>query len=310
MMKFIKPEEIGKKLQTFSSNLAVTKGQFEIDVPGFLDDLAWNHMDQLHRNFIHNTYEEGLRIATGKDFAVSLTRWRKIPIFITVTDIRLKPDLFYQCMTIAGLIFVHFIIALEQENEIVHVKLEWHITSHKWLKLTHKILSKMFTKLNTRLQKEDSQIREQRYKLRKQGYHFASDPADYYTSNNLRQNTLYPDLPTISEIDITNMAEQVINKTSVGEVGFLVKKNAGEYLIWPEVCPHEGGDLSAGKQCEKNQIQCPWHGLRFSAIVLSAQQAHGQGYGFEFHLVEQRIQVKKVAHSQSSPAIAEECAVS
>jgi hypothetical protein len=295
MMKFIKPEDVAQKLQTFAPNMAVTVGKFEIDVPGFLEDMDWNHMDQLHRSHVHNTYDEAVRIAVGKDFAVSLTRWRKIPLFITVSDIRIKPGLFYQCMTIAGLIFVHFIISMEEVNEVVHTKLEWNITSHKWLKFLHKPLDKMLTKLNTRLQIEDSQIRKQRYHLRKNGYCFASDPADYYSSNNLRNNTIYPELPELSAILLSQFEEGVIQRTSLGKVGFLIKKTTDEYLIWPEVCPHEGGDLLSGKLIDKNQLQCPWHGLRFSAIVVSKQQAQARGYGFDFCLIDDSIKINQIS---------------
>ncbi|OGT42935.1 MAG: hypothetical protein A3F42_06700 [Gammaproteobacteria bacterium RIFCSPHIGHO2_12_FULL_37_34] len=289
-MKHIKPETLEKAYQTFSPHLAVTKDSFEIDVPNLLPDMEWNHMDQLHRPYIHQTYEASLRIAVGKDFAVSLTRWQRIPLFITISDIRIKPGLYYQIMTIAGLIVVHLVISMEEVDKVVHLKIEWFITSHKWLKFLHKPLSKKFYKLNTRLQKEDHQIRARRYELRNKGYTFASDPVDYLTSNTIGCNTIYPALsPTL--IDIKDLQSNQLTKFSVGQHSFLIKKQDNEYLIWPAVCPHEGGDLSKGKTCDHHQIQCPWHGLKFTAVRLSMQEPRAARYGFEYRLTDQKIEV-------------------
>lgn len=263
MINFVKPEDLSQQFKTFSSNLALTEGQYSIDVPNYLADMEWNHMDKLHRPSIHNTYEEAIRIAFGTNFAISLTRWRGWPLFITVTDIRIQPGLYYQCMTLAGLVYVHFVISMKEENEMVHAKIEWYILSHKWLKFAHKHLSRKFYKLNDRLQHEDSQIRKQRFKLRKQGYTFGSEPVNYYSSNNLKPNTIYPPLPQEASINIDNLPFDIITEHSLGNIDFLVKRDPmSGYLLWPAVCPHEGGNLIDGKQCKKNQIQCPWHGLK------------------------------------------------
>lgn len=295
-MKYIKPETLENKYLHFAPHLAVTKGSFTIDVPNFLTDMEWNHMDQFHRRYIHRTYEESLRIAVGKNFAISLTRWKRIPLFITVSDIRIKPGLYYQVMTIAGLIVAHLIISMEEHNEIVNLKIEWFITSHKWLKFLHKPLSKKFYKLNTRLQQEDHQIRVQRYQLRKKGYRFASDPVDYVSSNTLTCNTIYPSMDILT-INLENLSEQLTTITCEMHQ-FLIKKTAQAYLIWPAVCPHEGGDLTKGKECG-SQIQCPWHGLRFSAAQLSKQQPLASRYGFEYRLHENVIEVRRLSDQLS-----------
>jgi nitrite reductase/ring-hydroxylating ferredoxin subunit len=306
MMKFVKPEDITNRLRTFSANMAVTTGQFEIVIPGYLEDLEWNHMDQMHRKHIHNTYAESIRIATGSNFAISLTKWEKIPLFITVTDIRLSPGLFYQCMTIAGLIYVHLTLTMNEKDEKVYETLEWNIISHKWLKFLHPILNRKFIKLNTRLQIEDTPIREQRYKLRKNGYKFIEEPVNYYNSNSLKYNTIYPKLPDVAEINVTGFIKERINKVYLNQVGFLIKKVEDEFLIWPLVCPHEGGDLSLGKHCEKKQIQCSWHGLRFTALTLSANVDKASGYGFEFNLDNSIIRVSKILNNETL-SVTEDC---
>ncbi|OGT35021.1 MAG: hypothetical protein A3F11_07385 [Gammaproteobacteria bacterium RIFCSPHIGHO2_12_FULL_37_14] len=289
-MKYIKPEMLESEYKNLAPNLVITKDCFEIDVPNFLVDMEWNHMDQLHRPYIHHTYEESIRIALNKDFAVSLTRWKRIPLFITVSDIRIKPGMYYQIMTIAGLILVHLVISMEETNEIVHLKIEWFISSHKWLKFLHKPLSKKFFRLNTRLQAEDDQIRKQRYELRKKGYHFASDPVDYYTANTLKCNTIYPTIADKLTINMEHLLPDQLTKFIVGAHSFMIKKNnANEYFIWPAVCPHEGGDLLKGKACDQYKIQCPWHGLKFTAAQLSKHTPQAVQYGFNYRLIDDTV---------------------
>lgn len=293
MMKYINPENLSQTLQSFSPSLVVTKDHFDISVPGLLKDMEWNHMDQMHRPFIHRTYQEAVRIALGKEFALSLTRWNKWPLFITVTDIRVSEGVYYQCMTIAGLIYVHLIISMKEENQIVHQRIEWHLVSHKWFRFLHKLLSRKFYKLNERLQVEDSQIREQRFDLRKKGYAFNSDICDYYQSNQLRRNTIYPALLVPITIDTKKLPYNELVEQQNNYVSFIIKKQTeNEFLIWPSSCPHEGGNLMRGKLCNNNQLQCPWHGLRFSAVKLTSKQSTVKEFGFEFILQQEQIVIK------------------
>lgn len=305
MSKFVKPEELYEKFQNLAPNLAVTKGEFECVVAGLLGDMEWNHMDQLHRPFIHHTYQESLRIALGEDFAISLTRWGKWPLFIVVSDVRLKPGLFYQCMTIAGLINVHLVISMVEANEKIHSKLEWYITSHKWLKIAHKILSKKFYNLNVRLQEEDAQIRQQRYELRKAGYRFESDPPDYLSSNTKTKNTIYPEMASDAFFVTDDVTNEVVTKMA-DNVAFLVRKNNdASYDIWPSACPHEGGELKKGSFCE-SQVTCPWHGLRFQSANVSVFSPNVERYGFHYRLDGNRICVSK--QKSSFVSVSKECA--
>lgn len=303
-MKFIKPDELQLRLKSFSKNIAVTEGHFEVAVPGYLEDMEWNHMDQMHRPYIHHTYEEAIRIALGDNFAVSLTKWKKIPIFITVTDVRLKQGLYYQVMAIAGLLYIHLVIEMTEHNQIVTSRLTWYITSHKWLKLFHKPLSKKLFNLNIRLQEEDAPIREQRFHLRKKGYQFASDPVNYYSSNTMGRNTLYPSMQTASHFDVKNLPFNELVECEIGGVEFIIKRlSIDEMLIWPSACPHEGGALMTGKICQNHQIQCPWHGLKFTGIKLVAGEK-SVGHNFEFTLTDTILTVQSVAQ-KTTPCLRE-----
>lgn len=297
-LKYLSPDNLYDQINKFTKGMAVTRDKFELIVPKCtLEDIEWNHMDQMHRLSIHNTYEKSVRIACGREFAVSLTQWGKWPLFIPVTDVYVGKGLFYQSLGIAGIVFLHSIISMEEIPGTDSIKLvdEWFIASHKLFRFLHKPLNKKLHVLNTRLQKEDEPIRQGRFVLRQHGYSFKTDKPDYYNSNRLTTNTIYPEL---GEASIS--VEDLSGATTVlkaGNLDFIVKKEVDQtYHVWPAVCPHEGGPLHQGKVCEA-QIVCPWHGLRFSAVVLSAGSPKGARYGFEYQLVEGRIYIIKVASS-------------
>lgn len=294
-IKYLTPDDLHEQIKSFTTGMAVTKDSFELLVPNCtLEDFEWNHMDQMHRPSVHNTYEKGVRIALGEDFAVSLTQWKKWPLLITVSDIYVAKGLFYQTLTIAGILVLHSIISMEADGDSVKLKDEWFIASHRFFKFLHKPLHKKLYNLNKRLQDEDAQLRNGRFELRKQGYRFKTDQPNYYNSNVLGLNTIYPTLASQAGFAIDDLtAEPQVRK--VGNIEFLAKKDdKGQYLVWPAACPHEGGPLNAGKVCD-TQITCPWHGLRFTGVTLSATHPEGSRYGFEYRLVENKIVVTQLS---------------
>lgn len=298
-LKYLTPENLYEQLTAFTKGMAVTKGMFELTIPRCtLQDLEWNHMDQLHRPTVHNTYEKGVRIALGEAFAVSLTQWSRWPIFINVADVYVGKGLFYQSLTLAGIVFLHSIISMEEVSEdTVKLKDEWYIASHKLFKFLHSPLNKKLYKLNKRLQDEDAQIRHGRFELRQQGYRFRTDEPNYYNSNRLGENTIYPPLETEAIIPLQAFTEEPTKQT-IANLEFIIQKNRAEnaYLIWPAACPHEGGPLMLGKFC-KTQIACPWHGLRFNAAVLNDETTNVTRYGFEYRLIGEHIHIRQIVAS-------------
>jgi hypothetical protein len=297
-IKFVSPDDLHQQIQTFTKGMAVTRSCFEFVIPRCTQqDLSWNHMDQLHRHSVHNTYEKGMRIALGKDFALSLTQWSKWPLFITVSDVRLAENLFYQSMTIAGVIFLHSIISFEEMgNNTMKLKNEWFIGSHKMFRFMHKFLDKKLFTLNERLQHEDAQIRNGRFDLRNKGYTFRSDPPDYYSSNRLGANTIYPPILGSSSFALSYFTDEP-TQVALGSMEFILKREQDKFLLWPAACPHEGGPLLQGKICSL-QITCPWHGLKFKAAVLSATTPHALQHGFEYRLSKDQIHVQKITSNK------------
>jgi nitrite reductase/ring-hydroxylating ferredoxin subunit len=292
-VRYIRSGQLFDSIQGFDPKHAVSRGEFSIAVPGLLKDMEWNQMDQLHRPFIHRTYRDNLRIALGRDFAVSLTRWGRWSFLITVTDTRVAEGVYYQDFVLGGMIFIHNTITLREQDEIVHLKIEWLINSHRFLKPLHPVLGRMFYKLNVRLQEEDSVIRSQRYRLRKKGYAFRSDPPDYYNSNQLTNNTVYPELPEGACIRVDTLPMHETTPCMAGDMEFLVRRGEGEVLIWPSACPHEGGELGKGRQKEDCRIECPWHGLKINGARMSLQQPKAENYGFSYTLEKGTIHIRK-----------------
>jgi hypothetical protein len=294
-LKYLTPENLYQQITQFTAGMAVTKDEFELVVPSCtLEDIEWNHMDQMHRPAIHNTYEKGIRIALGTHFSLSLTQWKKWPIFIPVTDVYVDKGLFYQSMTIGGIFFLHSIISMTDiGNNSIKLKDEWYIASHKFFRFLHKPLSKMLYRLNVRLQQEDEQIRQERFALRKEGYTFRTDNPNFYNSNILNENTIYPKM--MDEVDVcVNDVSDVAMLKKAENIEFIIKKENNIYFIWPAACPHEGGPLVNGK-FSSTKITCPWHGLHFSAVQLSKESPAAFKYGFEYRLSENIIYIKQKA---------------
>ena len=181
---------------------------------------------------------------------------------------------------------------MREEEKIVHLKLEWIIQSHRWLKPLHVWLGRKFTALNVRLQEEDAAIRNQRRRLRGEGYSFLSDPPDYYSANQLTQNTVYPPVTPGAFLATEQLKEAQMNRHNVGGVEFLFKRTGDDIYIWPAACPHEGGELAKGVLHDDCRLQCPWHGLKFPGARISPAMPVAQAYGFDFILNGERIFVE------------------
>ena len=243
MLRSIDKNFLSKAIKDFCKGISVSTGNFSYVAPGSVQDLEWNHMDQSHRPFIHSTYSDELRISIGENFANSLTKWGNWPFFINVMDIRVKEGQFYQTFTIGGLIYLHTVIEMgfiDDKNSSLEI--EWHISSHWVLKPIHRFLDRKIYNLNVRLQDEDYVIRSQRALLRKYGYNFKSDPPDFYSSNKLTNNTVYPILKNPVKIKTEEFPDaNIINNQELGlykfgekEISFLIKKvSSNEFYIWP-----------------------------------------------------------------------------
>ena len=84
-----------------------------------------------------------------------------------------------------------------------------------------------------------------------------------------------------------------IIKGNPKQVRFGLKKltvyfNGKEYFVFDSHCPHARADLTKAKYT-KNEVQCHWHGYRFSL-----EDGRGNGNNFQLKLYEVKIEDGKI----------------
>ena len=171
-VQHLHPYALSNGLLPLDKHLVITSGSYEVATKGLVCDLEWNHMDHYHRPLIHKTYINSVRVSSSKDFQLSITKLGKLPLFSTITDIRLGQGLFYQVHSIFNFLTVISVIHMEQDGAFVKQKIDWHIASSKWFKFLHPLLHRKLHTLNRVQNDEDIPIRTQRHILRQKGFKF------------------------------------------------------------------------------------------------------------------------------------------
>src|SRR5262245_6485148 len=105
--QFTRPEDLHRALRALHAGMALSAGSYVSDVPGTLADLEWNFFDELHRVHTHSTYQGMFKVFAGKTFSVNTVRVGGLPILVQVANAKLASGLFYQSMTIFGLLYCH-----------------------------------------------------------------------------------------------------------------------------------------------------------------------------------------------------------
>ncbi len=274
-LEFVPPDNLLEHFRSFGRGLAVTRGVYELRNRHQAQDLAWNHMDQMHRPLVHNTYLEASRIARGRNFALSLTKMTPFSLLVPVMDVQLGPDLFYQSFTLFSLVHVLCLNRMvpEPDGRCLQ-RTEWYITSHWLFKFLHPLVHRRFRRLVEFQNAQDIPIRDRRQQLRERGYRFGSDDPDYLSSNSLELAVRPPRLEGTHRIDVSAVGAALEQKMA-GPIELLIRRSGGTVEVWPGVCPHEGGPLLCGK-LEAGRIECPWHGLNFSGVSLTPSKPDGR----------------------------------
>lgn len=286
-MKHIDPEHLEENLRSLGDKMAVSFQTFSFPSTCGVKTLEWNHMDQEHRPFIHRTYKKAIRIATGKDFALSLTQvpFLGTRIFVQVLDLKIAPGVFYQSFTLFGIIYVHVIIrALPDRAQV-----DWYLVSHPLFKILHPYLNKRINKLNYVQNLEDVPMRERREELAKDGYRFVTDEPDFINCNSNFNSVIPPKVSTQHRVPLKDLKPNELNKVAAGPIVLLVEPlENNAYRVWPNACPHEGAALAEGEK-QECKIKCPWHGLTFDAVELNASKLRARVGGLTLALSGQDL---------------------
>ena len=279
-------------------NVRVSKGAFTC--PGYAEprDLLWNHMDQNHRPHIHRTYGEAMRVFIGERGAFSLTRFGTWPVVIPVFDGHFKNNGFYQVMCLFGLIVVINTIECHVSDGVTRMEINWAIASHRFLKFLHPALDRRLRRLNVIQNKEDEVIRKRRVEMRRQGYSFATDDADFVNSNAMANNVMFPPLAMPHSISVGTLPEGQARRIDVGDRAFIVRRTGETIEIWPGVCPHEGAVL-ASEDLHGSVLKCSWHGLEYGPRRLGPGGAPISVCGASLVLRDGNLQISPL---QKAPA--------
>jgi hypothetical protein len=171
--------EIRKHIENISGQLCITEGEYNFPPTCNVDDLDWNHMDWDHRPYIHRTYLNSLRIFADTNSGVSITLLSLfgIKFWVQVSDTKISKGLFYQNYTLFGLFWIFGVL----ENSETNTKYSWYISSSKWLKFLHPLISRRIYNLNHVQIAEDQSIRKKRTHLRNLGYKFGANERNFVT---------------------------------------------------------------------------------------------------------------------------------
>jgi nitrite reductase/ring-hydroxylating ferredoxin subunit len=260
---------LAEHLKQLHPGMVVTHGHHESLVPGYVKDLEWNFYDELHRQCVHDTYHGLYKVMTGKYFSVNVVRWGNLPIFMQVANAKIKDGMFYQSMTVLGIIMLHQVQRISQKANEVLIEVDWYTASHWAFRWLHGPFNGRLLRLQKKQDVEDNiEIRGRRRDLRDRGFGFATDDPDFVKSNRLTDNVRLPPLGGPVRIGLSNYAPDTVHRVTSGPIDLLLTRKSGDQVeVWPSLCPHEGGLMDEKHLCE-GQVVCPWHGRRFGAVLL------------------------------------------
>jgi len=186
VLKYLPADRLPEHLKELHPGMVVTHGHHESLVPGYLKDLEWNFYDELHRQCVHDTYHGLYKVMTGKYFSVNVVRWGNLPIFMQVANAKITDGMFYQSMTVLGIIMLHQVQRISQKTDEVLIEVDWYTASHWAFRWLHGPFNRRLLRLQRKQDVEDNvEIRGRRRDLRKRGFGFATDDADFVNSNRL-----------------------------------------------------------------------------------------------------------------------------
>src|SRR5262249_14621699 len=242
VLKYVPADRVAEHLKQLHPGMVVTHGHHETLVPGYINDLEWNFYDELHRQCVHNTYHGLYKVMTGKYFSVNVVRWGNLPIFMQVANAKITDGLFYQSMTVLGILMLHQVQRISQKQDEVLIKVDWYTASHWMFRWLHGAFNRRLLRLQRKQDHEDNvEIRGRRRELRYRGFGFATNNPDFINSNRLTDNVQLPALATSLRIDLSQYALQKVHRVVKGPMELLLRrKSENQVEVWPALCPHEG----------------------------------------------------------------------
>jgi nitrite reductase/ring-hydroxylating ferredoxin subunit len=261
------PARVVAGMKALHPSMTITTMRHEALVPGYLNDIEWNLYDEHHRIHVHDTYHDFFKVMNGRHFSVNTVRWGALPLFVQVANGKIADGVFVQAMTILGVIVCTQVVELTQVGEQVRIRIDWYTASHWSLRWLHGLFNRRLRRLQEKQNVEDNvEIRQRRYELRKLGFRFATDAADFVNSNHLGDHVIIP-AATPAAVPLDSISTTAVTPLTLGPVELLATRRNGGVTLWPSLCPHEGGRMTERDLCG-DIAQCPWHGRKFPPVTL------------------------------------------
>jgi nitrite reductase/ring-hydroxylating ferredoxin subunit len=270
--RFIRPEQLEKELRALHAGMVVTTDRYVSDVPGYLADLEWNFFDEVHRIHVHGTYNDMFKVFAGKTFSVNTVRLGRLPILVQVANAKIASGVFYQSMTVLGILYCHQVVSMSQVGEgKIRLDRRWLTASHWLFRPLHGPFNRMLMQLQDKQDREDNAIvRERRFQLRQAGFRFQTDDPDFINSNQLFDHVAFPQGDAEARLEFSTLLPKVGSevRVSVGALELMLKREERGLRVWPGICPHEGAALETRHRCD-GIVRCPWHGRQFRGAELA-----------------------------------------
>jgi hypothetical protein len=173
---------------------------------------------------VRHTYHGLYKVMTGKYFSINVVRWGNLPIFMQVANAKIADGMFYQSMTVLGIIMLHQVQRISQKQDEVLLQVDWYTASHWALRWLHGPFNRRLSRLQKKQDIEDNiEIRGRRRDLRHRGFGFATDDPDFISSNRLTDNVHLPPLAALVRVELSGYPIDTVQRVVQGPIELLLK---------------------------------------------------------------------------------------
>ncbi len=259
---------LGRLGLTFRSFTVASEGAWSTE------DADWNYKDIPHFNVVHSLTRSVPAVIDDEFFAaVHMQRIAGIPVPIALADYVTTEgvQVYFTTLVCFVLVVETRIVSLAASDAAetsTRVETTYHVGGPRLAMAAFPLIRRILKANYKTLMAEDLPMREQRGRLRRAGYSFASDgrPRTFVETTDLTIENVKDPPPRQAPPVVVDLAELEPAGASVvvgeGPAGLrLLHGQGSEVLVFDRVCTHEGAGLDEalpGRDC----LVCPWHAKR------------------------------------------------
>ncbi len=226
-------------------------------------DVDWNQRDLAHVSHVHGALG-AMPVAVSDDRSTSLLFQRvagvRLPLAVSHLAITPQRHVYFTS-------FAWFVLFSESSFDVVdgrtRVEARFDVGSPRWLAFLHPWIGRLLRRNHAHIDDEDRPLRLRRAALRARGYAFTNDaPASYRRSLLVANDNVVAPATGSSwrhETEAFDDRPRTCVLGSDGHDGVRVEARAGEVVIYPRMCRHDGACLDEVRASD-GALECPWHG--------------------------------------------------